>query len=75
MKSYLQKSPLQNGVLPPREGRGHSSLGKAKKTLKSLKLEIISKQQIDFHSLEQKRLVNIIPANIRIKCNKAKPTW
>jgi hypothetical protein len=55
MESYLQTSPLQNGVLSPRE-RSHSSLGKAKEALKGLKPEAISEQQIDFHSLEQERL-------------------
>lgn len=59
----------QNGVVPmevtptewgvaSREGKGHSSLGKAKESLKDLKLEVISEQQIDFHGLEHKRLAS-----------------
>lgn len=60
IECHLLKSPRQNGMLPPREGRGRCSLGKAKEALRGLKPEVmcVLKQQIDFHRLEQKRLVN-----------------
>lgn len=50
----LSRSSLQNEVVPHGEGRGQSCLGKAEETLKGLKSKVISEEQIDFHSLEQR---------------------